>query len=180
MKSVIYDSISDWLSEHRMLSQLVQILSWAANHPIISGIILIFALAILWNLIKGIGNLIQFASLSIIRVPLKFLWGLIVVSFIALGKLVINRYGAINKEAIASQEAKEATILPEASSQIIELEKQLDKKSGKQERLVEITTRLEALQKEQKDLLQEAATLMISHQIDTPAPNPQSLRLGGR
>jgi hypothetical protein len=174
MKSVIYDSISDWLSEHRMLSQLVQMLSWAANPPIISAIILIFALALLWNLIKGIGNLIQFASLSIIRVPLKFLWGLLVVSFFALGKLVINRYAVINKGAIAFQEPKEVTILPEASSQVIEL----DKKSDKQERLVEITARLEALQKEQKDLLQEAATLMISHQVETPAPNPQSLRLG--
>jgi hypothetical protein len=180
MKSVIYDSISDWLGDHQTLSRLVQMFGWAANHPIISGIVLIFALAILWNLIKGIGHFIQLASLSIIRVPLKLLWGLVAVSFVAVGKLVVNRYGVIKQRNSASQESKEVAILPEESSQVIKLEKQADSKSDKQERLLEITARLEALQKEQKDLLQEAATLMVSHQVEITPANPQGLGLGSR
>jgi predicted transcriptional regulator len=108
------------------------------------------------------------------------LWGLVAVSFVAVGKLVVNRYGVIKQRNSASQESKEVAILPEESSQVIKLEKQADSKSDKQERLLEITARLEALQKEQKDLLQEAATLMVSHQVEITPANPQGLGLGSR
>jgi hypothetical protein len=178
MKSVIYDSISDWLGDHQTLSRLVQMFSWAANHPIISGIILIFALAILWNLIKGIGHLIQLASLSIIRVPLKLLWGLVAVSFVAVGRFVMNRYRVVKQGGIPPEEFEDVAILPQANSSVLKLdnqadslsEKQINKQINKQVRLVEITSRLEALQKEQKELLQEAAALMVTHQIETTTP----------
>ena len=77
VQTAIASSIDDWLAEHPIFLQILQILSWAVNHPIISLIILLFSLALFWNIIKAIGRLIELASLSILRVPIKFIQAVI-------------------------------------------------------------------------------------------------------
>ncbi|MEM7717147.1 MAG: hypothetical protein AAF349_26960, partial [Cyanobacteria bacterium P01_A01_bin.68] len=68
---IVNSSVADWLKQHPAFLGIINSLNWAANHPIISLIFIIFSLAILWNLVKLIGRLIEKASLSILQIPLK-------------------------------------------------------------------------------------------------------------
>ena len=151
VKGAIASSTSDWLTQHPILFRLVQILSWGANHPIISIVILLFALALLWSIIKAIVRLIETASWSILKVPLKLLQALIKVSFQSLTKV-----GSLTVQRITGAKKTDnlPVLLPENFQQ------------SKQQRLIEISSRLEAIQKEQNELLQEAADLIAADTID--------------
>ncbi|MEH2024724.1 hypothetical protein [Nostoc sp.] len=151
VKDAITSSASDWLTQHPIFFRLVQILGWGANHPIISVVILLFALALLWSIIKAIVRLIETASWSILKVPLKLLQALIKVSFLALTKV-----GSFAVQRITGAKTTDnlPTLLPENFP------------PNKQQRLIEISSRLEAIQKEQNELLQEAANLIASDTID--------------
>ncbi|MCC5660892.1 hypothetical protein LC608_28755 [Nostoc sp. XA010] len=151
VKDAMVSSVSDWLTQHPILFRLVQILGWATNHPIISIVTLLFAIALIWSVIKAIVRLIETASWSILQVPLKLLQALIKVSFLSLtkvGSLAVQRMTAT--ETIDNLPA-----LPPENFQ-----------PSKQQRLAEISYRLEAIQKEQNQLLQEAADLIASDTID--------------
>lgn len=150
VQSAIASSVNDWLVQHPPLLRLVQMLSWATNHPIISLIILLFSIALIWSIIKAIIRLIETASWSILQIPLKLIQTLI--TAIA---LILTKFSSFAVQKITGAKIKDNTsfILP-TNSQILE--------SGKQQRLAEISSRLEAIQQEQKQLLQEAANLIAS------------------
>ncbi|WP_392531540.1 hypothetical protein [Nostoc sp. C117] len=151
IQTAINSSVNDWLTQHPVVFWLVQILGWAANHPIISLVILVFALALLWSIIRAIVRLIETASWSILQVPVKLVQGLIQVSFLFLtqvGSFVVQRITANKKtENIPA-------LLPENFP------------TNKQQRLAEISHRLEVIQQEQHQLLQEASDLIASDTID--------------
>ncbi len=151
VKDAIASSASDWLTQHPIFFRLVQILGWAANHPIISVVILLFALALLWSIIKAIVRLIETASWSILQVPLKLLLALFQVSFLSLTKV-----GSFAVQRITGTEKADnlPALLPE------------NFQPNKQQRLAEISSRLETIQKEQNELLQEAADLIATDTID--------------
>ncbi|MEH1857059.1 MAG: hypothetical protein V7L21_03410 [Nostoc sp.] len=151
VKDAITSSASDWLIQHPIFFRLVQILNWAANHPIISIVILLFILALVWSIIKAIVRLIETASWSILKVPLKLLQALIKVSFLSLtkvGSFAVQRITGANKTDNLP------VLLPE------------NFQPNKQQRLAEISSRLETIQKEQNELLQEAADLIATDTID--------------
>ena len=149
VQTSINSSINDWLAQHPTFLQLVQILNWATNHPIISLIISLFAIALICSIIKAIIRLIETASLSILQMPIKMLQGLIKVSifsFSQLGNFVtqrLNNHQVLDKSFILTSDTQ--VIYPD-----------------KQQRLVEIAHRLEAIQKEQQELLKEASDLMAN------------------
>ncbi|MBE8969590.1 hypothetical protein IQ277_26225 [Nostocales cyanobacterium LEGE 12452] len=151
VKDAMVSSASDWLTQHPIFFRLVQILSWGANHPIISIVILLFALALSWSIIKAIVRLIETASWSILQVPLKLLQALIKVSFQSLTKV-----GSFAAQQITG--AKTTDNLPTLLTENFQ--------PNKQQRLAEISNRLEAIQKEQNELLQEAADLIATDTID--------------
>lgn len=158
VQTAIDSSVSNWFEQHPAVFQLVQILGWAANHPIISLVILVFAVAILWNIIKAIARLVERASLSLLQVPFKLLQAFVKVSFRAFtqfGNLAVKKLKGGKKTAII-------LALPPATSQQIH--------QDKQQRLAEISYRLEEIQKEQNLLLQEAAELLASDTIDIKMP----------
>ncbi|MEH2466393.1 hypothetical protein [Nostoc sp.] len=152
VKDAIASSASDWLTQHPIFFRLVQILGWATNHPIISVIVLLFALALLWSIIKAIVRLIETASWSILRVPIKLIQALIKVSFLSLVK--VGSFGVQRITATKTTDNLPA-LLPESFQ------------PNKQQRLTEISSRLEAIQKEQNELLQEAADLIADDTIET-------------
>jgi len=154
IQTTITSSVNDWLTAHPAIFQLVKILSWAANHLILSLIILLFALAIFWNIIKAIGRLIELASLSILRVPLKLLQTVVKVSFLSFTK--VGGF-AIKQLTVPKTTGKKILALPPATSQPIH--------KDKQQRLKEITQRLEEIQKEQNLLLEEAAELLLRNSL---------------
>ena len=151
VKDAIVSSASDWLTQHPIFFRLVQILSWATNHPIISIVLMLFALALVWSIIKAIVRLIETASWSILKVPIKLLQVFIKVSFLSLAKV-----GSFGVQRITGAKTTDnlPALLPE------------NFQPNKQQRLAEITSRLEAIQKEQNELLQEAADLIVTDTID--------------
>ncbi|MFN6487895.1 MULTISPECIES: hypothetical protein [unclassified Nostoc] len=151
VKGAIASSASDWLAQHPIFFRLVQIIGWASNHPIISLVILLFALALSWSIIKAIVRLIETASWSILQVPLKLLQALIKVSFLSLAK-----FGSFTFQQITG--VKQADNIPVLLPENFQ--------PNKQQRLAEISSRLEAIQKEQNELLQEAADLIASDTVD--------------
>ncbi|MBW4688415.1 MAG: hypothetical protein KME40_25835 [Komarekiella atlantica HA4396-MV6] len=152
--TAIASSASDWLTQHPGFFKLVQILAWAANHPIISLLILLIGLSLLWSIIKAIVHLIETASWSILQVPLKLIQAFIKFSFFSL-----NKVGNFAVQRITDNKTTDnmPALLPVNSLTIYQ---------DKQQRLAEISSRLEAIQKEQNELLQEAADLIASDAID--------------
>ena len=152
VKTALASSVSDWLTQHPIFFRLVQILGWGANHPIISIVILLFVLALVWSIIKAIVRLIETASWSILRVPIKLIQAFIKVSFLSLVK--VGSFGVQRITATKTTDNLPA-LLPE------------NFQPNKQQRLAEITSRLETIQKEQNELLQEAADLIADDTIET-------------
>ncbi|MEH1883375.1 hypothetical protein [Nostoc sp.] len=161
VKDAMTSSVSDWLTQHPIFFRLVQILGWATNHPIISIVILLFAIAIIWSIIKAIVRLVETASWSILQVPLKLLQALIKVGFLSLTKV-----GSFAVQQITA--TKTTDILPALPPENFQ--------PNKQQRLAEISSRLEVIQKEQHELLQEAADLIASDTIDIEISQIKQLR----
>ncbi|AFY50181.1 hypothetical protein Nos7524_4422 [Nostoc sp. PCC 7524] len=161
IQTVISASIHDWLVQHPIFLRLVQILDWGTNHPIISVIILLFGLTLIWSIIKAIMRLIETASWSILQVPLKLIQALIKVSFLSFIK--VSSF-AIRK--ITHNEIIDTKVALLSTNYLNESKIAQDK----QQRLAEISRRLEAIQQEQKELLQEAADLIADETIDIKIP----------
>ncbi|MEH2306281.1 hypothetical protein [Nostoc sp.] len=162
VKDVMASSVSDWLTQHPIFFRLVQILGWATNHPIISIVIFLFALALVWSIIKAIVRLIETASWSVLQVPLKLLQALIKVSFLSLTK--VGSFAVQQFTATKTTDNLPA-LLPE------------NFQPNKKQRLVEISHRLEAIQKEQHELLQEATDLIASDTIDIEISKIEEYRI---
>jgi hypothetical protein len=145
----VSSAVSDWLQDHPAIWRLLQMLTWATNHPILSLIILLFTMAIAGSLIKSIGRLFEMAWLSILQAPLK------------LGRLLIrvfshllNKFGSLTIKNLVGNKNAGIPVLQNSSSEL--------NYHATQQRLLEISTRLEALQEEQNELLQEALTILKS------------------
>jgi len=148
MQTAISSTTSDWLQAHPVAFRLVQLLLWAANHPILSLVILLFAVAIAWSFIKALTRLIDTLGWSLLQAPFKLSLVLMGVGFKSLGKI---EGLAGNQLAIAKNTDMPA--LENSSSDQIQ--------PDKQQRLAEISTRLEAIRQEQSELLQEAAAILL-------------------
>ncbi|MEI1373378.1 hypothetical protein PQG02_12865 [Nostoc sp. UHCC 0926] len=186
VKDALASSASDWLTQHPIFFRLVQILGWATNHPIISIVILLFALALVWSIIKAIVRLIETASWSILKVPIKLIQAFIKVSFLSLvkvGSFGVQRITATKTTDNLTDNSGDVEKLTlnltpqppslqgkgENSKSLLLQERgfpELVKSQNKQQRLGEISNRLEAIQKEQNELLQEAADLIASDTIE--------------
>ncbi|MBW4641508.1 MAG: hypothetical protein KME23_00500 [Goleter apudmare HA4340-LM2] len=163
VQTAITSYMNEWLAQHPLFFRLFQIFGWATNHPIISFIILLFIVALIWSLIKAIMRLIETASWSIIQVPLKLLLALIKVSYLYFSKL-----SSLAVEKIRGSQATEnMTVLISENSSPVD--------QNKQQRLAEISRRLEAIQKEQNQLLEEAANLIAVDTVDFKIKEIKSL-----
>jgi hypothetical protein len=153
IQTAIASSIHEWLQAHPAFLRLLHIFVWATNHPIFSLVILLFTVAIAGSLIKAIGRLIETTSLSILKAPFKLLQLLFGVSFQS-----IANFGGLAFKQLTGAKNAELPALPDSNS--------LSTQQDKQQRLAEISSRLEAIQKEQNELLQEVAAILNSNKID--------------
>ncbi len=123
-----------------------------SDRPIMSVAIGLFAIALIWQLIKWLGYLIEIGVRSLMQAPirlLQLLFGIGVKSLSAVGGLALKQLAGTQKTVPALPPASSQPVLPD-----------------KNQRLAEISTRLEAIQKEQNELLQEVATIMASDKIN--------------
>ncbi|GAX37594.1 hypothetical protein [Nodularia sp. NIES-3585] len=148
-QTAVTSSLNDWLTEHSEFLHLFHILEWAVNHPIISLIILILGMTLILNIIKVIISLITKASWSILQIPLKLIWAVIKLSFISLTKF----RGFAIKPGTDNKTTNKLAVLSTNPRSIDE---------NKNQRLAEISSRLETIQQEQQELLQEAADLIAT------------------
>lgn len=146
MQTAISNSVGDWLEAHPVIFRLVQFLIWGTNHPIWGLVILVFTIAIAWSLIKAISSLIEIAWLALLKAPFKLSQALFGVSAKSLGK-----FGVLVNKQLTANKSPEPALQP---SEVIQL--------NKQQRLAEISTRLETIQKEQSELLQEITAILSS------------------
>jgi hypothetical protein len=148
-QTAIAASVNDWLTEHPAIFRLLHVLSWSVNHPIISLVILLLTLAVISTMIKGIMSLISQVSWSILQIPLKLIWSVIQFSFSSLTKLSSLQLKSVSETKTPPVTTNAQTVYQD-----------------KQQRLAEISRRLEIIQQEQQQLLQEAANLMATDSID--------------
>ncbi|MBD2489620.1 hypothetical protein [Aulosira sp. FACHB-615] len=145
VERAIASSINDWLTQHPTMLRLLHALNWAANHPIISIIIILLSLALLFGLVNAVIRLFTTASFSLLQAPLKLLQALIKFIFLSIAKLTGFTWNKISHHQAIDNINTIQTPYPD-----------------KQQRLVEISSRLETLQQEQKQLLQEAAEIIAT------------------
>ncbi|WP_414548412.1 hypothetical protein [Anabaena sp. CCY 0017] len=153
LQTAVTSSVNDWLTQHPAFLRLFHILDWAVNHPMISLIILLLGIALIWSIIKAIIRLIETASWSILQIPLKLIWAFLKLSFVSLTKF----RGFAIQPATDPQTTHKLALLPTNPPT-------LDK--NKHQRLAEISTRLEKIQQEQQELLQEAVDIIATEKIE--------------
>lgn len=154
-QSAIAISASDWLQDHPTVFRLLQILVWMTNHPIIGVVILLFVIAIAWNLVKAIGRLIDMIGRSILQAPIK-----VIQLLFGVGAKSIGTVSGLAVKPFLGTKPEELPALPPASAEPIQ--------QDRQQRLAEISSRLDAIQKEQHELLQEVATLLTTETQTQP------------
>lgn len=153
MQTAISNSVNEWLQAHPTILRLMQLLIWATNHPIVSIVIFIFVVAIAWSLIKAIARLFEQVSLSLLQAPLK-----LVQFFFAFSAKFLGKFSGLASNKSIIDNNTETTVLQLSSSNLVY--------QDKQQRIAEISTRLEAIQNEQNELLQEAAAILASDKIN--------------
>jgi hypothetical protein len=137
-------SLDNFIQQYPLISKLLQFLAWISNHPILGILLILFILALLTSLVRTIIHLIESVSLSLLKTPLKLIWLLVQYIF----KSISSSFGQIiNQESNKLLEQK-----------VILENQQLEQ--TKQQRLIEISQRLTALQIEQSKLLEEASKLL--------------------
>ena len=160
-QTAINSSVGNLLEQHPIFLKLAHILVWATNHPIISAVIIIFAIALAFSLIKAVVRLIESASLSILRLPLKFIQAGLKLSFLYISKLIKRLFIKLKHKNSSNLLAKRNINIPNNLTPLPLIESQIFSLS-KQQRLREISTRLAEIQKEQHELLQEASLILGS------------------
>ena len=148
IQRAIASSADQWLQTHPAVLKLVQMLVWGSNHPVWSFVIFIVVVAIALNLIKLIGQLIEVASRSLLLAPFKIIFSLFKTIFKSLGKVS----NLLSKKSVTANSTETLTLPAATTPQSLEQEKQ--------QRLIEITSRLEAIRQEQNELLQEVSSLI--------------------
>lgn len=142
MANAIASSTSDWLQNHPVAARLFNLLLWAIDRPIISLCLLLLAIAIASSIIKAINRLLEIAGLSLLKAPFQLSQNLIKLSWQG-GNNTVNRW-------FARQNTSDPALVTDS----------------KQQRIAEITTRIQELQQEHNELTQELLTILAVEELD--------------
>lgn len=141
MQNAISTSVTNWLQAHPVIFRIFNTIIWGIDHPIISLVIIFLTIAIVFSILRALNRLLEMIALSVLQVPFKLVkTGLQLGWLSSLGRK--QKLTGKNVSYLALNNAN--TIMPQ----------------NPQERLAEISQRLQVLQKEHSKLLQEAATIL--------------------
>ncbi len=141
MQNAIASSVENWLQAHPVVSRIFNTITWAIDRPVISFVVIILILAITFSMIKGLNRLLEMVGLSLLQAPFKLIENIF--KFGWLGSLGIKH--KFTNQSVADLAFNDAKV---AIAQ------------NPQQRLAEISQRLQVLQQEHNELLQEAAALL--------------------
>ncbi|TAE54709.1 MAG: hypothetical protein EAZ87_21625 [Nostocales cyanobacterium] len=145
------DYFSDFVIRYPIVLKTLKTCTWVINHPVMSAIILLLIIAFIWSIIKGIVRLIETASWSIFKVPLKLLQALFLIVWKKLIQLIpVPKFKLDGLLKFTKYQDLTTLSVNNMSFQ------------DKQERLLAINHRLELIHQEQQQLLKEAAILINS------------------
>jgi hypothetical protein len=147
MQNALISMIRDWMNAHPRIF-------WLVSHPFLSLVMLLFAIFVLWGFFKALGSFFEKAWLAIFSAPIKFskfIFGLTYRRLSGLRGLVSNNF------ATDKQLKSEVLYLKHFNSESPEIDSKI--------RRAEILSRLEAINQEQKKLLQELAAILDSDKI---------------
>lgn len=150
--AIASSEVIKWLDSNPVFLRLLDWVFWGINHPIWGLITLLTIFALLWNLFKSFSYLVALLAREIMQLPmrlLRFTWRVSTKSIQQVGNLALKQF--------RDTKTTEIPALPPASSQLVQIDKQ--------QRLTEISSRLEEIQKEQNELLQEVALLLGGEKI---------------
>ncbi len=134
-------SIDNWLQAHPVVLRVFNTIIWAIDRPIISFVIIILTVAITFSIIKALNRLLEMAGLSLLQAPFRLIKTIF--KFGWLGSLGIKQKFTNKNVSDLAFNQTDTTIA-----------------ENPQQRLAEISQRLQVLQKEHNELLQEAATIL--------------------
>ncbi|MGA9379501.1 MAG: hypothetical protein WBV73_12100 [Phormidium sp.] len=157
--AIASSDVIKWLDSNPVVLRLLDWFFWGTNHPIWGLIILLTTLALLWNLFKGFSDLVAILAREIMQLPmrlLRFTWRVSSKSIQQVGNLALKPFRGTKPTEIPA--------LPPATSQLVQIDKQ--------QRLTEISHRLQEIQNEQKELLQEASLILDADKVNVEiSPN---------
>ncbi|MBW4663432.1 MAG: hypothetical protein KME01_04400 [Chroococcus sp. CMT-3BRIN-NPC107] len=128
-------SVTNWLQAHPVIFRIFNSIIWAVDRPILSLGIIILTIAASLSIFKALNRLLEMVGLSLLKAPFK-----LIESGFKLGQLGIQHVLTENNTSDS-----DARIVAAQNSQ---------------QRLAEISQRIQMLQKEQNELLREAATIL--------------------
>lgn len=137
----ITSSVTNWLQSHPTVFRIFNTTVWAIDRPIVSFAVIILTIAIAFSIVKALNRLLEIVGLSLLQAPFKLIRTGFKLS--QLGSLSIKQK-LTNKNVSSLALNDPNTITPQ----------------NPQQRLAEISDRLQVLQKEHNQLLQEAATIL--------------------
>ena len=135
MQKAITSSLNNWLQAHPVVFRIINNIIWAFDHPLISFVIIVLLIAIAHSIFKALNRLLEIVGLSLLQAPFKLISNGFKLGWLSIRQKFTNK-NVSDKAAI--------TIIPQNSHQ----------------RLAEISQRLQVLQTEHNELLQEAAKIL--------------------
>ncbi|MEA5570163.1 hypothetical protein [Calothrix sp. UHCC 0171] len=157
IQASVSSPLNDLLLQHPALVQTLKFIGWMLNHPIRGVFIILLVIAIIWSIIRAIVRLIEAASLSILKTPLKLIW------------LFMKNIGKLFSNFTITSWTKSQDIRNRGIPSLGDINSELTENNQcnhQCQRLVEISSRLAEIQREQNTLLQEASELIISGKLD--------------
>ena len=130
-------SAIDWLQAHPVVFRIFNSIIWAIDHPVMGLTVLCLIIAITFSIFKALNRLLEIVGMSLLKAPFKLIntgFKLGQLGSLGIGRRFINKNVSSSDVIIATPQ--------------------------KSQRLVEIYQRLQVLQKEQNDLLQEATNIL--------------------
>ncbi|MGB5962435.1 MAG: hypothetical protein WBG73_17345 [Coleofasciculaceae cyanobacterium] len=140
LQNAISSLINDWINAHPNLL-------WLVSHPLISLALLFLAILIISGLLKALGQFFEKGWLVILQAPFRF-------SLFIFGSIYQFIKGLFVRKNLVIESIKPANLKPLSSQSLVH-----------KKRLAEIFSRLDALNQEQKQLMQEAASLLKSDEV---------------
>jgi hypothetical protein len=142
LQSAIDGTVKNWMDSHPLVF-------WLVSHPLISLAMLLLFIFIILGFLQALGNFFAKGWLFILQIPLKLMQGVL-----SLGSKSVSNLGGVVVKSLVSKNPEDK------NNSALQLRGVESNSLESQERLANILTRLEAIQQEQNQLLQEASAIL--------------------
>jgi hypothetical protein len=165
IQNAIAAMVQDWLNEH-------SVLAWCVTHPIWAIALLLLFIFSAWGLLGAIAQLVRTLWIELLRAPLRL------VRWIGVRLLRLFRKPTDENSQIIDTSDMQFLRSQETHSPLSKLNKPelANRNNGQPSQLSEVVARLEQLQREQTQLLQEVRAILHQTSDATLQPHLPTLK----